>query len=222
MNTRILAASTLTVLALGGLAACGSDDTAAPGGTVTHGPSGAPSSTPSSSPSSTPGVPGSTVTPDNPDSPSEPASETPTGPAECTAADVSAAYEADGGAAGTAYGYVVVTNTSDADCVVEGYGGVSYVGGGDGQQVGAAADRDTTDQAPAVEPVTLAPGASARTQVAESEAGNYPAGKCDPTPVDGLRIYLPDDTESLYVEHAATGCSSDAVHLLRNQPYVSA
>ncbi len=39
------------------------------------------------------------------------------------------------------FGRIILTNVSDHSCKIGGYGGLSYVGGGDGTQVGAPADR---------------------------------------------------------------------------------
>lgn len=229
--------ATVAVLA-GGLTACGSDDGASADANPPAGGSGETAG------QAKPGVPGSTVTPDNPDAADDPDApdtsavpaaptegggtasasdpEDPEGPTECRASDVEVAYEPGDSAAGTRYGSIVVTNTSEIWCQVEGFGGVSYVGGGDGQQVGAPADRDTSDQAPTPEVLTIEPGDSATALISEANAGNYPAKKCDPTKVDGFRVYLPDETESVFVKHPTTGCADDAVHLLAHQAYTLA
>src|SRR5689334_17091988 len=60
----------------------------------------------------------------------------------CTNADLTASYRATDAGAGHRYGRLVLTNTSSASCRTGGYGGLSYVGDGDGTQIGAAATRD--------------------------------------------------------------------------------
>ncbi|CAM3529793.1 DUF4232 domain-containing protein [Nocardioides zeicaulis] len=134
---------------------------------------------------------------------------------ECRSADLRADFRARDAAAGHRYGVVRLHNVSDRTCVVQGYGGLSYVGGGDGTQVGAAADRE---QATARR-VVLAPGERALSLVTETVAQDYPRGRCRPAPVDGFRVYAPDTTRSFFVAHATTGCRNDAVHLLSHRPF---
>ncbi|GAA5144572.1 hypothetical protein GCM10023340_12470 [Nocardioides marinquilinus] len=135
---------------------------------------------------------------------------------QCDNGDLRASYRPRGGAAGTEYGVIRLTNVSDHACRTGGYGGVSYVGGGDGTQVGAPAVRERPG---AVRTVVLQPGQRATSLIAEGTAQNYPRGTCRPEKVDGLRVYVPNETRSQYVPHPTTGCRSDAVHLLHQRPY---
>ncbi|NYE37034.1 hypothetical protein F4692_002167 [Nocardioides cavernae] len=134
---------------------------------------------------------------------------------ECTNADLHADYRPRGAGAGHRYGVVRLRNTSDRTCVVQGYGGLSYVGGGDGTQVGAAADREPGRAGR----VLLEPGERALSRVDETVAENYPRGACRPAPVDGFRVYVPDSTRSQLVPHATTGCRSTSVHLVSHRPF---
>lgn len=134
---------------------------------------------------------------------------------ECRTSQLRADYRARDAAAGHRYGVVRLRNTGDRACAVQGYGGLSYVGGGDGTQVGAAADREPAT----ARRVVLAPGARALSRVAETVAENYPRGRCRPTPVDGFRVYAPDATRALFVAHRTTGCADDTVHLLTHRPF---
>ena len=133
----------------------------------------------------------------------------------CRNVDLHADYRARDAAAGHRYGVVRLRNTSAHACVVEGYGGLSYVGGGDGTQVGATADREVRT----VRRVVLQPGERARSTVAETSAASYPRSVCHPAHVDGFRVYAPDATRSQFVVHPTTGCRNDAVHLLSHTPY---
>jgi hypothetical protein len=139
------------------------------------------------------------------------------GPGRCTSdeLEVTVRPSPGGGAAGSVTSEIVLTNTGDRSCETGGFGGVSYVGSGNGTQVGAAATRTSDEPSE----LTLKPGASAVQELRETEAGNYPAGTCDPTKVDGLRIYPPDETRSLFAEHATTGCGGKSVKLLEIGPY---
>jgi hypothetical protein len=134
---------------------------------------------------------------------------------QCTNAHLTASYR--GGDAGMShrYGWIVLRNTSDRGCWVQGYGGLSYVGHGDGTQIGAAADRTPGRKAWTV----VKPGERVRSAVDETSYAPYPARKCRPTEVDGFRVYLPSETRSQYVEHPTTGCANPAVHLLAHKAY---
>ena len=89
------------------------------------------------------------------------------------------------------------------------------MGGGDGTQVGAAADREEAT----AHRVVLAPGERALSRVTETVAQNYPRRRCHPVHVDGFRVYAPDTTRSSFVAHPTTGCRNDAVHLLSHRPF---
>jgi hypothetical protein len=134
---------------------------------------------------------------------------------ECTKADLSAKYRGGDAAMSHVYGRIVLRNVSDRSCFVKGYGGLSYVGGGNGTQVGAAADR-TPSRTPKV---VLAPGDKVRSAVAETSYAPYPKRRCRPTPVDGFRVYAPDETHSFFIEHPTTGCANPRVHLLAHKAY---
>jgi len=134
----------------------------------------------------------------------------------CTNADLHASYHAGGGAMGTLYGRIVLRNISGHACHTGGYGGVSYVGDGNGTQIGAAARRiDKSDVATFV----LQPGQRLRSPIGETEAANYPRKRCHPAPVDGFRIYVPNATKSQYVVHPRTGCRNPHIRLISQKPY---
>jgi hypothetical protein len=132
----------------------------------------------------------------------------------CGNADLAASYRYSDSGAGHVYGWIVLRNVSGHACATGGFGGLSYVGDGDGTQIGAPADRDGT----AVR-VVLAPGQRVRSQVDETRAQNYPRKRCHRTHVDGFRIYVPDSTAAQFVAHPTTGCRNDAVHLLSHRAY---
>lgn len=121
----------------------------------------------------------------------------------CLAADLELALGPGEGAAGTHYRPLRFTNVSDSPCVIHGFPGVSYVAGDDGHQVGAAAYR-TGEKG---DPVTLQPGRTAHADVGFVQVRNYDADECKPTPVRGLRVYPPHETNSMYVRAPGTGCA---------------
>jgi hypothetical protein len=103
------------------------------------------------------------------------------------------------GAAGTRYYPVNLRNTSNAQCTIQGYAGVSFVAGADNHQVGQAASQD-----PGSTPtVTLSPGQTASATLGIVEAGNFPPD-CNMTPVSGLRVTPPGQTDTLVIANAAT------------------
>lgn len=132
----------------------------------------------------------------------------------CHNADVAVRYRATDSGAGHRYGRIVMINVSTHACHSGGFGGLSYVGDGNGTQIGAAADRVGTWSG-----FTLRPGQRAFSPVDEVVAGNYPTATCRPAHVDGFRVYIPNATRSKYVPHPTTGCRNTAVHLLSHRAF---
>jgi len=117
-----------------------------------------------------------------------------------------------GGAAGSVEVTLVLTNNGSAECSLQGWPGVSFVGDGNGTQLGAAAQFDRSTPHPTV---VLQPGGSAQAPLKIVQAGNYSESDCKPTPADGFRVYPPGSTESLFVEdQGRTACASESVQLL--------
>ncbi|GAA3814283.1 DUF4232 domain-containing protein [Nocardioides panacisoli] len=196
------------------LAGCGSDDTATDAGSTPttahsprsgHAPSGTTTTSAAVQPTSSTSTAGTTA-----------AGTTAAGTPECTNEDVKVSYRHEDDATSHRYGFVVLTNTSGAPCWVRGYGGISYAGD-DGEQVGAAADRTAGD----TPTVTIAPGGTARSELAETSSGPYSAHTCRPAKAVALRVYIPDETDSQLVRHQVTACANPKVHLLEHKPYVA-
>lgn len=140
---------------------------------------------------------------------------TPRGVAECTNGDLHAGFRATDAGAGNRFGRLVLTNTSSGVCYVRGFGGLSYVGDGDGTQIGAAATRTPSK----VRTVVLQPGEKAVSRVDASVAENYSKKQCRPTKVDGFRVYVPDSRASQFVKYTTTGCRNAKIHLLAHTSY---
>lgn len=132
-------------------------------------------------------------------------------PTTCAAADLTGAVQnqAGGGAAGSVVVGLVLTNSSSSPCILHGTPGVSYVGHGNGTQLGAAASRSGMSSAPTI---TLAPGDSATAELKETHAENY--ADCTQVPADGLRVYPPGATDALFVPQPTTACSNPDIVLL--------
>ncbi|WP_156378161.1 DUF4232 domain-containing protein [Williamsia sp. Leaf354] len=137
-----------------------------------------------------------------------------TGVARCRAADlVGTVTNRGGGTAGPEYGTLALTNTGSTACTVTGYPGVSFVGDGNGKQLGAAAVRDGST----VVTSSIAPRGVATARLEIAEAGDFPG--CDQVRADGLRIYPPGDRDALFVRTTYfTACRSMSAHLLTVGP----
>jgi len=135
---------------------------------------------------------------------------TTSGTDRCRAAQLAGSLTpAPGGASAGSMHYVLtLTNAGSSSCTTGGYPGVSFVGDGNGSQLGPAARRDGGPG----ELVTLQPTDSARAALTVAQAANFP--DCAPQTADGLRVYPPDDRDSLFVRTSGlTACRSSAVLL---------
>ena len=135
----------------------------------------------------------------------------------CGNSDLSVSYRHTPGGEGMnqIYGWIVLRNRSHHRCSTGGYGGISYVGHGNGTQIGAAATRWKGN----VRTYVLRPGQRLRSQIDETNAGVYDRSECRPRHVDGFRVYVPNARLSQYVPHPTTGCANAHVHLLAHGPY---
>ena len=188
--------------------------------------SSAPTGTPTTAPSVTPSASASAV----PDAPAGPDGASGGGgdlgegagdaASRCTVSELSGSVgdggglDGGGGAAGS-YGVAIfLDNVGDRACVLQGWPGVSFVGGGDGTQIGNAA---TLDRSSPHEAVTLQPGDDVQAILRIVQAGNYPAADCEPTTIDGFRIYPPGSRQSLFVGASGSifeACASTGVQQL--------
>lgn len=134
---------------------------------------------------------------------------------QCTNAELKASYRSSGAGLSHHYGRIVLRNVSGHACRTGGYGGVSYVGHGDGTQIGAAAERTRSR----VRTLVVRPGQRVVSALDETSVAPYPRHRCRPAHVDGFRIYLPNATRSQYVVHPTTGCRNHRVHLLAHKAY---
>jgi hypothetical protein len=136
-------------------------------------------------------------------------------PPACHNVDLRASYQAADSATGHRYGRIVLRNVSGHRCRTGGYGGLSYVGGGDGTQIGAPADRTPSP----LRSIVLRPRQRVISQVVEVVADVYSPRECRPAPVDGFRVYVPNATRAQYVRHPTTGCRNPDLHLISHRAY---
>jgi hypothetical protein len=190
------------------LTACGPSQPAGQGGAETGSPSASQPAPETSAPSSS----SSSAAPSSPSaSPSSGAPQVSSAGAQlCKASTLKATTDATGGgAAGSVYMELILTNTGKASCHLKGFAGVSLTTGPNGQPIGAPAQRDTTVP---VGDVLLAPGKSGTAVLRYTQAGNYP--DCTKTPAAGFRVYPPEDTASLFVARPSDACSNASIELL--------
>ncbi|ONI72665.1 hypothetical protein ALI144C_42365 [Actinosynnema sp. ALI-1.44] len=161
-------------------------------------------------PSSPPGSPSaqpseSATPPSTSEAPAQTGAPAPAADGLCKAASLKLSVSGGDGAAGTVYRNLVFTNSGSAPCTIQGFPGVSYVTGDDGHQVGPAAVRVGNKG----DAIKLAPGASASAPVGFVQVGNFDPAVCKPTDVRGLRVYPPQETASVFVPLAGTGCAGN-------------
>ncbi|WP_086846065.1 DUF4232 domain-containing protein [Amycolatopsis kentuckyensis] len=177
------------------LSACG-------GGGTTN---AASSSTPSSSPTATTTVTTATSSPTS--TPAAPPVAQPADNGLCKSGDVKLSLGQGDAGAGSVFRPLLITNSSAKPCTIQGFPGVSYVAGADGHQVGKDAFREGTKG----NAVKLNPGQTAAADIQFVNVQNFDPGTCQPTPVKGLRIYLPQETASNFVPSDGTGCASTKI-----------
>ena len=114
--------------------------------------------------------------------------------------------------------FVVFQNTGRSRCELRGAPGVSLVGRGDGQQLGAAAKRTEVTSPPTVE---LAPDgyavAKLDTEEMDDHGGVFADGhgddpRCRVTKADGYRIYPPHSYKAVFVKKAGLYACTTQVH----------
>jgi hypothetical protein len=191
------------------LAGCGTAKAPQPAATMTAG------STASSHQSRQPGTAGSGSPAASPASPA-PGLD---GLAACQSASLQVTVDTGqaGAAAGSTYYPVDFTNTSGSACGMYGYPGVSFVTAGSsaGTQVGAAAQENPAFGKLAVR---LAPGGVAHAWLQVAAAGNFPANTCQPQTVSWLKVFPPDQTVAVYINHSFAACAATATPLLFVMP----
>lgn len=219
---RTLAIVTLTQVAVAGLAlgACSARSTTVPN---TPAPEIVAPTTQSSTSAPPPaGTTGTTPPPSTSPPATTTAGRTTTSGslAQCRAADLDLSAGVEPGSAGMNHYVVVIgaTNKSGQACALTGFPGVSMVTSASGNpQLGRSATR-TSDP---VTPVTLAPGGQSTATVSMTRPDPYP--ECTPTPAQGLRVYLPDATDSTVLSVAngnLSGCAGSlTVTLMTVSPF---
>lgn len=172
-------------------------------GTTSGSPSSSPTGSVSPNPSASPAPSGPATSPSS-TAPSSAA------PGLCKSASLKPGIDSTGGgAAGSVYQKLILTNSGTQACILKGYPGVSLVAAPTGAPLGAPADRD-----PAKPPaeLILKPGESGSAVLRYTQAGLYP--DCKRVPATGFRVYPPEDTGSVFIAQQREACSNEAIKLL--------
>ena len=204
INTRLVLTTAAAAAALL-LAGCGT-------GTPQAQTSSTPASSPSSSASQLATTGAASVPATSAPAPAAyvPPGSAPAGPGLCKAAGLTGSIDSTGGgAAGSVYMTLILTNSGTAPCLLKGFAGVSLTADANGAPIGAAAARDESS---AAADVLLAPGQAGAATLRYSQAANHP--DCTMAPAAGFRIYPPEDTASLFIAQPRDACSDAATRLL--------
>ncbi|MGP6172891.1 DUF4232 domain-containing protein [Corynebacterium sp. A21] len=156
-------------------------------------------------------------TPDTPESTTPPAADSSSRHANCLSDALTVSVLTQQGAAGSVIYTLGFNNHSDRPCDLRGFPGVSFVGHQNGTQIGAPAVRELGT---AAELLSVDPGETATAEVRVSRAENYDPDHCGSlVPVDGFRIYPPENTVAVFVPlEGMSGCTNDSVNLLSVKP----
>lgn len=133
----------------------------------------------------------------------------------CQNADLKVSRKYAGSGAGHEFVKIRIKNISGHRCRTGGYGGVSFVGDGNGTQIGHAAIRIGSGGKSFV----LKPGKRLVSLLDLTRAGAYDEDECRPAKVDGFRVYVPNATKSQFVAYPYVGCRDSSVHLIHQRPY---
>jgi hypothetical protein len=124
---------------------------------------------------------------------------------------------AGGGVAGSMVSLLVFTNVSGRTCTLYGYPGVSWVKGPAGPQV-----NDPFRRTPGgiVGRVVLAPDGAAHASIQLGHPEAFEP-QCRAVDVYGVRVYPPDETDSVVVPWASTTCSVNGIDVGIISPIVA-
>jgi hypothetical protein len=199
-RTRPLLVLTTAALAATAMAGCGN------GVQTSHGGTGSAISPPTASPTaSSTSTSSATGTPRPTATASAVASARPSGPLPCAVSSLRVGSKAPRGGASAGSSYLLLTfrNASSTTCTMNGHPGVSFVGRGNGTQLGSPAVRSG-----GLRTVELPPGRTTTALLQIANAGDYDAATCEPTTSNGLRVYPPDSRASVFVRFRTQACQA--------------
>jgi hypothetical protein len=122
-----------------------------------------------------------------------------------------------GQTAGSTYYQLEISNVSGHTCTLYGFPGVSAVTASGGQ-LGSAASRN--HDYPELT-VTLKPGQTAHVLLQITDVGNYPPASCHPATAAAVRVYAPNDFDSIVVPFSFRACAKRGPVFLHVSPTIA-
>lgn len=132
-------------------------------------------------------------------------------PGRCAAADLRGSVDQTLSGQQRVEPFLVLQNTGSSSCTLQGWPGVSFVGGGTGTQIGVPANAERSS---AHSTVTLTPGGDAYVSTVILFASSVPAEQCKPAQADGFRVFPPGSRASLFIKYPLTVCSGTATNIM--------
>ena len=188
------------------LSACGGAQISATITPVTSGNTATSATAPTTTATASDNGGGSTQTPGN-----APQPVVSSNPSNCRSSELKLAFGGNSDhAMMKTYTSIQFTNVGQRTCTLQGFPGVSYVTGDNGQQVGLPANR-TGNLGPVI---TLRPGDSTNAGLVMVNPDPYPAEQCKQVDVRGLRVYPPNETAAMFLPTTGAGCAGNIGPLL--------
>jgi hypothetical protein len=206
-RARPLLVLTTAAFAATAMAGCGN------GVQTSHGGTGSAISAPTASPTASAtatSTASAAATPRPTTTASAVASARPSGPLPCAVSSLRVGSKAPRGGASAGSSYLLLTfrNASSSTCTMNGHPGVSFVGRGNGTQLGSPAVRSG-----GLRSVELPPGRTTTALVQIANAADYDAATCEPTTSNGLRVYPPDSRASVFVRFRTQACQATGLQI---------
>ena len=139
--------------------------------------------------------------------------KSPTQPTSCQTSALKVSLGPANATAGTTFYPLNFTNTGKGTCTLRGYPGVSAVTSS-GKQIGKPASRISSKYGT----VTLAPGRQGSASVGIVETGNFSPASCKPVTAAGLKVFPPNQGQSVTLKKSFSTCSSTASTSLQVMP----
>lgn len=113
---------------------------------------------------------------------------------------------------------IILSYTGSTTCTLQGWPGVSFVGDGNGTQLGAPATLDWSAPHPTL---TIKPGGKVQAPIDYSNADVYAPSECQEKLADGFRVYPPGSRTSIFIPEKWEACTSTQHKLLTVGAFVA-
>lgn len=116
---------------------------------------------------------------------------------------------------------IILHNAGPSSCTLQGWPGVSFVGGGHGAQIGNSA---TLDRSTPHATQTLRPGGEVQAIVVVQSSTKWNSATCEPRVTDGFRVFPPGSRQSLFIPASGSlfeACAASGIHQLSTSALAS-